>query len=50
MKKFKEFINKGFNGMKYKVLEEFSLPADFQVNRNFNQGNYLKVVVVQKLS
>lgn len=49
MKKFKAFIDKGFNGMKYKILEEFSLPADFQVNRNFNQGDYLKVIIVQKL-
>ncbi|MGJ9459559.1 class I SAM-dependent rRNA methyltransferase [Oceanobacillus sp. CF4.6] len=52
MKKFKGFIEKGFKdmSMKYKILEEFSLPADFQVDRNFNQGNYLKVVIVQKVN
>ncbi|WP_249871465.1 class I SAM-dependent rRNA methyltransferase [Oceanobacillus saliphilus] len=52
MKKFKSFIDKGFKEMKvtYKILEEYSLPTDFQVNRNFNQGNYLKVVIVQKVN
>ncbi|OZU87393.1 RlmI/RlmK family 23S rRNA methyltransferase [Virgibacillus indicus] len=50
MKKFKGFIREAFSDMnvKYKILEEFSLPADFQVDRNFPQGNYLKVLVVKK--
>lgn len=52
MKKFKNFIEQGFKDMKvkYKIVEEFSLPTDFQVDRNFNQGNYLKVVIVQKVN
>lgn len=51
MKKFKGFIEKAFKEVNttYKILEEFSLPADFQVDRNFPQGNYLKVVVVERL-
>lgn len=49
MKKFKTFIEKAFRGnnQKYKILEEFSLPADFQVNKHYPQGNYLKVVILQ---
>ncbi|MFB4475068.1 class I SAM-dependent rRNA methyltransferase [Oceanobacillus caeni] len=52
MKKFKGFIDKGFKDSKtkYKILEEFSLPSDFQIDRNFPQGNYLKVVILEKLS
>ncbi|PAV30472.1 RlmI/RlmK family 23S rRNA methyltransferase [Virgibacillus profundi] len=51
MKKFKKFIKEAFSEMnvKYKILEEFSLPTDFQVDRDFPQGNYLKVLVVKKL-
>ncbi|RDW21129.1 RlmI/RlmK family 23S rRNA methyltransferase [Oceanobacillus arenosus] len=49
MKKFKGFIEKGFKEMntKYNILEQFSLPADFQVDKNFLQGKYLKVLVIQ---
>ncbi|AXI07873.1 RlmI/RlmK family 23S rRNA methyltransferase [Oceanobacillus zhaokaii] len=49
MKKFKGFIEKGFKEMntKYTILEQFSLPADFQVDKNFLQGKYLKVLVIQ---
>jgi len=52
MKKFKGFIDRGFKEMntKYQILEELSLPADFQVDKNFHQGNYLKVVIVKKLN
>ncbi|GAB3046585.1 class I SAM-dependent rRNA methyltransferase [Virgibacillus ainsalahensis] len=51
MKKFKGFVEKGFreSNAKYKILEEFSLPADFHVNRNFVQSNYLKVLVIKKI-
>ncbi|MBM7599646.1 23S rRNA (cytosine1962-C5)-methyltransferase [Virgibacillus halotolerans] len=51
MKKFRTFIDKAFKEMNttYKIVETFSLPADFQVNRNFPQGDYLKVVVIEKL-
>lgn len=51
MKKFRSFIDQAFKEMEttYKIVETFSLPADFQVNRNFPQGDYLKVVVIEKL-
>ncbi len=51
MKKFKQFIEKGFNDSKtrYKVLEEMSLPIDFKTNKEYPQSNYLKVVFLQKL-
>ncbi|MFC2947467.1 class I SAM-dependent rRNA methyltransferase [Virgibacillus sediminis] len=51
MRKFKGFIQKAFqdSGKRFKILEEFSLPGDFQTNRNYPQSNYLKVLVVKKL-
>ncbi len=51
MKKFKGFIDKAFrdsNG-KYKILEEYGLPADFKTIKEFDEGNYLKVVFVKKI-
>jgi 23S rRNA (cytosine1962-C5)-methyltransferase len=50
MKKFKGFIDQAFKevGNKYKILEEFSLPKDFKTISEFEEGNYLKVVFVQK--
>ncbi|WP_217585881.1 class I SAM-dependent rRNA methyltransferase [Lentibacillus saliphilus] len=50
MKKFKGFIQKAFKetGTSYKVLEEFSLPTDFHVDRRFPEGNYLKVLIIKK--
>lgn len=52
MKKFKSFIEKAFTetNTKYKILEESSLPKDFRTNRDFPEFNYLKVVILQKLS
>ncbi|CDO03932.1 ribosomal RNA large subunit methyltransferase I [Oceanobacillus picturae] len=49
MKKFKGFVEKAFKQMNtgYKILEEYHLPADFQVDRKFQQGNYLKVLFIQ---
>ncbi|PAB59562.1 class I SAM-dependent rRNA methyltransferase [Anaeromicrobium sediminis] len=51
MKKFKGFIETAFKEMKgkYKILEQFSLPSDFRVNKNFKEGNYLKVAFIKKL-
>ena len=51
MKKFKTFIEKAFNdaGSKYKILEESSLPKDFRTSRDFQEFNYLKVVILQKI-
>ncbi|WP_102272962.1 class I SAM-dependent rRNA methyltransferase [Cytobacillus massiliigabonensis] len=52
MQKFKEFIDKAFRetGGKYKILEEYSLPEDFKVMKEFKEGNYLKVAIIKKLS
>ena len=52
MDKFKKLIDQGFQAMnsKYRILEEFSLPEDFQVNKYFKEGNYLKVLFIEKLS
>jgi 23S rRNA (cytosine1962-C5)-methyltransferase len=51
MNKFKGFIEKAFaqTGGTYKILEEFSLPPDFKTIKEFKEGNYLKVVFIQKL-
>ncbi|RFB12536.1 class I SAM-dependent rRNA methyltransferase [Bacillus sp. HNG] len=52
MKKFKGFIDMAFkeSNSKYKMVEEFSLPRDFQTIREFKEGNYLKVVFIEKLN
>lgn len=52
MKKFKGFIEKAFrdSGEKYKILEEYSLPADFKTINEYKEGNYLKVVFVKKIN
>ena len=51
MKKFKQFINDAFKESNegYKILEQFSLPADFKTIPEFKEGNYLKVVFIKKL-
>jgi 23S rRNA (cytosine1962-C5)-methyltransferase len=52
MKRFKEFISNAFKqtGGTYKILEECQLPSDFKTIKEFKEGNYLKVVFIQKLS
>lgn len=51
MKKFKGFIETAFreSGEKYKIRDEFSLPSDFKTMKEFPEGNYLKVVLIEKL-
>jgi 23S rRNA (cytosine1962-C5)-methyltransferase len=51
MKKFKDFIAQAFQttGGSYEILKEFKLPSDFKTNKDFKEGNYLKVVFIQKL-
>lgn len=51
MTKFKGFIDKAFKntGSKYKIREEFSLPTDFKTIPTYPEGNYLKVVFLQKI-
>lgn len=52
MKKFHSFIEKAFNekGERYKMMEQFSLPADFKTIKEFKSGDYLKVVFIQKVN
>lgn len=49
MKKFREMLALGFQERKttYRILEEYTLPTDFRVNKHFPQGNYLKVIILQ---
>ncbi|WP_459499202.1 class I SAM-dependent rRNA methyltransferase [Bacillus sp. C1] len=51
MKKFKGFIDTAFKEMngKYKILEDHSLPEDFRTIDQFKEGNYLKVVFIEKI-
>ncbi|PFV55315.1 class I SAM-dependent rRNA methyltransferase [Bacillus cereus] len=51
MKKFKGFIDTAFKEMngKYKILEEHSLPGDFRTIDQFKEGDYLKVVFIEKI-
>ncbi|MEH7387306.1 class I SAM-dependent rRNA methyltransferase [Bacillus sp. JJ1521] len=51
MKKFKGFIDAAFkeSNSTYKIVEEFSLPQDFQTIKQFKEGNYLKVAFIKKL-
>ncbi|WP_378156912.1 class I SAM-dependent rRNA methyltransferase [Chungangia koreensis] len=50
MKKFKGFIDQAFkeSNVKYSIKEEFSLPSDFATIKQYKEGNYLKVVFIQK--
>ncbi|MGG0204228.1 Uncharacterized protein BWINRA5_04983 [Bacillus mycoides] len=51
MKKFNGFIDTAFKEMngKYKILEEHSLPEDFRTMDQFKEGDYLKVVFIEKI-
>ena len=33
--------------VRYKITDTYQLPADFQVNPNFPEGNYLKVLFIE---
>lgn len=50
MSKFKSYIRDAFQsaGSSYQLLHEYRLPEDFKTNPAFPEGNYLKVVFVQK--
>ncbi|SET01030.1 SAM-dependent methyltransferase [Oceanobacillus limi] len=52
MKKFKGFVEQAFNesGDKYKILEAYQLPVDFRTVQEYPEGNYLKVLFVEKIS
>ncbi len=51
MRKFKGFIDDAFteSGVRYQLKQEFSLPEDFRTILEFKEGNYLKVVFIEKL-
>ncbi|WP_088104510.1 class I SAM-dependent rRNA methyltransferase [Halalkalibacter urbisdiaboli] len=50
MKKFLGFIEAAFRetGNRFDILETFSLPDDFQTMKEYQAGDYLKVVFVKK--
>lgn len=50
MKKFKKFIDVACkeSNVDYKIRETFSLPKDFHVADEFPEGDYLKVVFIEK--
>jgi len=50
-KKFRGFVDKAFNelGLQYKITDKFSLPEDFRVNSSFQEGDYLKVLFIQRV-
>lgn len=52
MGRFKKLIEQGFKktGNSYRILEEFSLPEDFRVSKAYKEGNYLKVLFIEKLT
>ncbi|MDF1877594.1 class I SAM-dependent rRNA methyltransferase [Sulfurimonas sp. SAG-AH-194-L11] len=51
MMTFSDFISKAFRELKgkYKIKERFTLPKDFKVLDSFKEGNYLKVVFIEKI-
>jgi 23S rRNA (cytosine1962-C5)-methyltransferase len=50
MMKFRQFIKDAFQSVngRFEVLETYSLPKDFRVSNEFKEGDYLKVVFIQK--
>jgi len=48
--KFKSFIDRAFreSNIKYNIKESFSLPKDFRILPKFKEGDYLKVVFIEK--
>ncbi len=51
MMTFSDFITKAFKELngKFEIKERFSLPKDFRVLKQFQEGNYLKVVFIKKI-
>lgn len=49
-KKFHSFVEAAFKemGLGYNIVEEFSLPDDYRVTSAFPEGNYLKVLFIQR--
>lgn len=51
MKKFKKFIDEAFKreNKKYRILEQYSLPEDFVISKNYSEADYLKVLIIEIL-
>ncbi len=51
MKKFKKYIRAAFQqaSIEYKIQEMYTLPEDFPFHPQYPEGNYLKVVFIQKI-
>ena len=49
--KFKKMIEKIFQAahVQYRLVECYQLPADFVANEKYEESNYLKVFIYQKL-
>ncbi len=50
MMKFRDFIKQAFKelNLKFEIIESFSLPKDFNVNSQFQELDYLKVLFIKK--
>lgn len=51
MQKFKGFVREAFaqSNLRYKILESFQCPEDFCWLKGYPEGNYLKVLFLQRL-
>lgn len=49
--KFKKMIEKSFQAahVQYRLVERYQLPADFVANEKYEESNYLKIFIYQKL-
>lgn len=49
-KKFRGFVDEAFSelGLPYKITESYSLPDDFRIHPSFKEGDYLKVLFIQR--
>ena len=52
MEKFIEQIKEGVKeeGKRFEILEKYRLPEDFKIDERFEEGNYLKIVILKILS
>lgn len=50
MGKFIQMANEAFKntGYAYKILERYTLPSDYKTNENYPEGDYLKVLFLEK--
>nr|WP_246369324.1 class I SAM-dependent rRNA methyltransferase [Listeria rustica] len=49
MDKFKQVVQEAFKnqGREYRIVEQFTLPADFVTRNSFKEGDYLKVLFLE---